>query len=217
MPMLASGVSLFQQEGFKEQQTRFEELDSGQNPEHLFITCSDSRIDPFFITSTKPGDLFIVRNAGNIIPPYNLDAPSGEAATIEYALKVLNIKKVIISGHSQCGAMQGLLNPESIQHFKAVKSWLSHAQDILPTLEKQYKNSCSSPSPQKRLEDAVKANVLAQIENFKNLIKALGFKADEFQIEGWMYEIKTGIVHVYDEGLEQFLPMKKAENHHERK
>lgn len=215
MPMLASGVSHFQQEGFKEQQTIFAALDCGQNPEYLFITCSDSRIDPCLITNTKPGDLFVVRNAGNIIPPYNPELPSGEAATIEYALKALNINKVIICGHSRCGAMTGLLNPESIQNFQAVKPWLSYAQAILPVLEEQYKNS--SLPPEKRLKNAVKTNVLAQIENFKNLINALGLKADEIQIEGWIYEIKTGTIHVHDEFLEIFLPMKNAESYHEKR
>ena len=110
MQKLVNGVHHFQQNIFSSQRELFERLANGQNPETLFITCSDSRIDPNLLTQTDPGELFILRNAGNIVPAYGA-ANGGEAATIEYAVAVLGVKDIIICGHSQCGAMKGLLQP----------------------------------------------------------------------------------------------------------
>src|SRR6202035_1835589 len=104
----------------------FEQLAKGQQPETLFITCSDSRIDPNLLTRSKPGDLFILRNAGNIVPPHVTDG-GGEAATIEFAVAALGVKDIIICGHSHCGAMRCLLQPERVVALPAVSSWLSHA------------------------------------------------------------------------------------------
>src|SRR5947209_7832704 len=113
MQKLIQGIHRFQQESFRPLQSLFEQLSKGQNPETLFITCSDSRIDPNLLTRSKPGDLFILRNAGNIVPPQGA-ACGGEAATIEFALAALAVKDIIICGHSLCGAMEGLLQPEKL-------------------------------------------------------------------------------------------------------
>src|SRR3954467_2337295 len=127
MQKLIHGIHRFREEDFRPLQGLFEELAKGQNPETLFITCSDSRIDPSLLTRAKPGDLFILRNAGNIIPPHGA-ANGGEAATIELAVAALGVKDIIICGHSHCGAMQGLLQPESVAALPSVSSWLSHAE-----------------------------------------------------------------------------------------
>ena len=106
MQKLVQGIHQFQDDIFSSQRELFERLADGQNPEALFITCSDSRINPNLLTQTDPGELFILRNAGNIIPPYGA-AGGGEAATIEYAVSVLGVQDIIVCGHSHCGAMNG--------------------------------------------------------------------------------------------------------------
>ena len=110
MDKILDGVRRFRDTVFAEQRSLFERLARKQDPQALFITCSDSRINPNLITSTEPGDLFILRNAGNIIPPYGA-ANGGEGATIEYAIAVLGVRHIIVCGHSHCGAMQALLTP----------------------------------------------------------------------------------------------------------
>ena len=127
MQKLIRGIHRFRTEDFRPLQGLFEHLATGQNPETLFITCSDSRIDPNLLTRSKPGDLFILRNAGNIVPPHRATS-GGEAATIEFAVAAIGVKDIIICGHSHCGAMKGLLEPDTIAPFPAVTSWLSHAE-----------------------------------------------------------------------------------------
>src|SRR5271170_6615965 len=127
MQKLIQGIHRFQETDFLPLQGLFEQLAKGQNPETLFITCSDSRIDPNLLTRSRPGDLFILRNAGNIVPPYGA-ANGGEAATIELAVASFGVKEIIVCGHSHCGAMTGLLQPDKIAGLPAVSSWLSHAE-----------------------------------------------------------------------------------------
>src|ERR1044072_4276277 len=110
MQKLVRGVHRFQSEVFQQERDLFDRLSRGQKPDTLFITCSDSRINPNLITQTAPGELFIIRNAGNIIPPYGIDH-GGETATVEYAVCALGVKDIIICGHTLCGAMTALLEP----------------------------------------------------------------------------------------------------------
>src|SRR2546421_6153305 len=137
MQKLIQGIHRFQQETFRPLQGLFEQLAKGQNPETLFITCSDSRIDPNLLTRSKPGDLFILRNAGNIVPPHGATI-SGEAATIEFAVAALGVKDIIICGHSHCGAIRGLLQPEAVASLPAVAAWLSHAEATRRIVESNY-------------------------------------------------------------------------------
>lgn len=126
MQKLVRGVQQFQKGVFKEQRQLFEELAEGQNPTVLFITCSDSRLDPNMLTQSMPGEIFIMRNAGNIIPSYG-PSHTGESGTIEFAIAALGIREVIICGHSHCGAMKGVLNPDAVSEMPAVAGWLKHA------------------------------------------------------------------------------------------
>src|SRR5947209_707151 len=121
------GISRFQKHVYPKHQDLFERLAMGQRPDALFITCADSRIDPCLLTQTKPGELFISRVIGNIVPPYP-DAIGGVSATIEYAVGVLRVPDVIVCGHTDCGVMKGVLNPEVVASFSAVAAWLDHAQ-----------------------------------------------------------------------------------------
>src|SRR3989338_7292856 len=126
MEKLIRGIHTFQHDYFTSQQELFERLAKGQAPETLFITCSDSRINPNLLTQTQPGELFIIRNAGNIVPAHG-SGVSGEGATIEYAVAALGVKDIIICGHSHCGAMAGLLAPESLADLPQMRNWLQHA------------------------------------------------------------------------------------------
>ena len=121
------GVSRFQKDVYPEHQNLFETLAKGQRPEALFITCADSRIDPCLLTQTKPGELFICRVIGNIVPPYP-DAIGGVSATIEYAVGVLRVPEVIVCGHTDCGVMKGALNPNALGDFPNVAAWLRWAK-----------------------------------------------------------------------------------------
>ena len=130
MQKLIEGTRHFQHTIFDTQKALFEQLSQGQQPLALFITCSDSRIDPNLLTQTQPGELFVIRNAGNIVPTYGA-ASGGEAGTIEYAVAALKVKDIIVCGHSFCGAMNGLLHPETLGALPAVQDWLRHAEQRL--------------------------------------------------------------------------------------
>lgn len=205
MLRLMFGVRRFQETDFKKREPLFEQLSDGQSPDILFITCSDSRIAPHLITQSEPGDLFVIRNAGNIIPTY--DPKSSEAGTIEYALTALNIKDVIICGHSQCGAMTGLLHPEKLEDMPAVKSWLTHASSTLTRMQ----NHFSHLSDEARLPKTIEQNVLSQIENLKThpCVRAK-FDRGELNIHGWVYHLRTGSVHAYQSNEGAFLPLESA-------
>src|SRR6267143_268935 len=110
------GISRFQKHVYPKHQDLFERLAMGQRPEALFITCADSRIDPCLLTQTKPGELFICRVIGNIVPPYP-DAIGGVSATVEYAVGVLRVGAVVVCGHTDCGVMKGVRNPEALEEY----------------------------------------------------------------------------------------------------
>lgn len=204
MQKLVEGIHRFQSEAFSENQELFETLAEGQNPLALFITCSDSRIDPNRLTDTKPGELFIQRTAGNIVPPYG-SVLGGEAATIEYAVTALKIKDIIICGHSHCGAMGGLLNPDAIEHMPAVKAYLQHAEATQRIVNENYKQFTE---PQKRLALAVEENVLVQLESLRthpSVAAAVG--RGELKLHGWVYKFETGDVFGFNPGENAFLPI----------
>ncbi len=127
MKKLIQGVHKFQQEVFGTHQELFARLATSQTPHTLFITCSDSRINPNMLTQAKPGEIFILRNAGNIVPNYT-DLVGGEAATIEFAVAGLGIEHIVVCGHSNCGAIKAVLNPELSRNLPALTKWLGHAE-----------------------------------------------------------------------------------------
>src|SRR5712671_3774972 len=126
MQKLLQGIHAFQTNVFRQNLEFFHDLAHGQNPQALFITCSDSRVVPELITQTDPGDLFVLRNIGNIVPPHG--SPSGAVASgIEYAIRALKVKDIVVCGHTRCGAMDGLLNPDVLADMPRVREWLRHA------------------------------------------------------------------------------------------
>jgi carbonic anhydrase len=203
MQKLIQGIHRFQQETFRPLQGLFEQLSKGQNPETLFITCSDSRIDPNLLTRSKPGDLFILRNAGNIVPPHGA-ASGGESATIEFAVAALGVKDIILCGHSHCGAMKGLLQPELLASLPDVSAWLSHAETTRRIVTSNYAHLDGTAL----LTATVEENVLVQLENLRTLPSvAARLLQGDLHLHGWVYKIETGEVFAYDLASGQFVPV----------
>ncbi len=186
MEKLIKGVQKFQQQVFEDNKTRFKELATEQNPDLMFITCADSRIDPHLITQTKPGDLFVCRNAGNIVPPYTY-AIDGITASIEYAVTVLGVKDIVLCGHSDCGAMKGALAMDTLSAVPNVKDWLRFA---VPAVEK-----LSQGNVKPDLESLIEENVLLQLQNLKSHpAVATKLDAGELNLHAWVYDIGSGDV-----------------------
>ncbi|HEY9602607.1 MAG TPA: carbonic anhydrase [Allocoleopsis sp.] len=194
MRKLLKGVHQFQTNYFTSHREMFERLSMGQHPRILFITCCDSRIDPNLITQTEPGELFIIRNVGNIIPPYGATT-GGEGAAIEYAVEALGVKHIIVCGHSHCGAMKGLLAMrDRTDRMPLVYDWLKYAEATRRIINEHYKD-CGS---EELLNAAIEENVLTQIENLRTY-PAVHSKlySGELDIHAWVYKIETGGVFVY--------------------
>jgi carbonic anhydrase len=191
---LLGGVSQFQKHVYPEHQELFEKLAMGQRPDALFITCADSRIDPCLLTQTKPGELFICRVIGNVVPPYP-DAIGGVSATIEYAVGVLRVPEVIVCGHTDCGVMRGALNPEALKAYPNVTAWLRYAK------VDQYE-----PDPSAELLLALtEDNVAAQLKNLaSHPTVADRLQQGDLALHGWVYHIGPGTVTVYNEASRRF-------------
>lgn len=204
MQRLVDGIHKFQQDIFASQQRLFQRLADGQKPLALFITCSDSRINPNLLTQTEPGELFIMRNAGNIVPPYGT-ATCGEAATIEYAVSVLKVEDIVLCGHSHCGAMGALLQPESVNDLPAVKNWLQHAESTTRIIKENYGHITDAKA---RLTATVEENVLVQLEHLRTHPSvAAAISRRSLKLHGWVYKFETGQVFAYDAQQHQFAPL----------
>jgi carbonic anhydrase len=203
MPRFAAGVVRFQNEVFPEKRAFFEQLSLGQTPEALFITCSDARIETAMITQTEPGDLFIVRNAGNIVPPHSSHT-GGITASIEFAVAALKVPHIVVCGHTECGAMNGAMNPSALKGLPHVKEWLGYSQaavDIVGVLGKDLNEA-------DRMLMLLEQNVVLQLQHLKTHPKvAMRLAVGDLQLHGWVYDIRTGEVHAYDEKQENFLPV----------
>ena len=204
MEKLIEGIHRFQAGVFGPQRALFDRLVEGQNPDALFITCSDSRVSPNLLTQTKPGDLFILRNAGNLVPAWG-SHNGAEAAAIEYAVDALGIRDIILCGHTHCGAMNALMgDPADLAELPAVASWLKHAESTRRVMRTHYKEL----TPKARLETCIEENVLAQIENLRThpaVFAAL--TRGELRLHAWMYSLETGGVAAFDPEAGQFLPL----------
>lgn len=194
MQKLIDGIHQFRAETFENEREHFERLAKGQSPEVLFITCSDSRINPNMLTRAKPGELFILRNAGNIVPAYT-GVATGECATIEYAVTVLNVKDIIVCGHSHCGAMAGLLSPERLSAVPNVAAWLKNADSTRAIVAENYVGL----SEENQVKAAIQENVLVQIENLRTHPSvAARLARGALRLHAWVYKFETGEVFAYD-------------------
>jgi carbonic anhydrase len=195
---LKSRVRRFRTEVYPENQAAYlQAVSEPQRPQALFITCADSRVDPESITRSLTGDLFVTRNVGNLVPAYG-EMMGGVSAVIEYAVTALKVKHVVVCGHSDCGAMKGLLNPESLATMPTVKSWLKNAHAALSVAE-----SLAEPDekPGALLRRLTQENVLLQMQHLRTHPSVAGAMArEELTISGWVYDIGTGEVRISEDG-----------------
>ena len=197
------GLKRFQKHVYAKHRDFFEELALGQQPEALFVTCADSRIDPCLLTQTKPGELFICRVIGNIVPRYP-EAIGGVSATIEYAVGVLGVPELIVCGHTDCGVMRGVLNPAALSALPNVTAWLRHAKAARCAVSEA---KHPAPSPEFFLQLAER-NVVEQLKNLRSHPSvAARLKQGSLRIHGWVYHIGTGLVTSYNQGQDQFTPI----------
>ena len=203
MKKLIRGLDKFRQTYVSSHQELLEQLSHGQKPRVLFIACSDSRVDPNLITNTDIGELFVIRNAGNIIPPYGA-ANGGEGGTIEYAIHALGIEQVVICGHSNCGAMKGLLKLNKLQKdMPLVYDWLKHAESTRRMVLETYPHYKGDDL----MEMLVAENVLIQIDNLKTYpIVRSRLHQGRLKIYAWIYNIETGNVLAYDARTHTYIP-----------
>ncbi len=181
---LIRGNERFRREVVPEMRELFQTLTKGQKPHTLLVTCSDSRLVPNLFTQTGPGELFVVRNAGNLVPPHGEDDAGG--AAIEYALEALGVEHIAVCGHSGCGAMQAVVAPEAAEGLPTVGRWLRHAEPTRAALS-------DLPAGQAPLDFAVTHNARAQLENLQthpSVRKRLA--AGKLVLTAWVYDIGTG-------------------------
>lgn len=203
MPKFAAGVIRFQNDVFPKKKELFEKLSEGQSPEALFIACSDSRIEPAMITQTEPGELFICRNAGNIVPPHT-NHTGGTTATIEFAVSTLKVPHVVICGHSECAAMKGAMNPDSLGDLAHVREWLSYTRAAVQIVERL----AADQSDEDKMTMLLEQNIIMQLRHLKTHPSvAARLAVGSLQLHGWVYDIKTGHVEAYDEKEDRFFPV----------
>ncbi|HZL52529.1 MAG TPA: carbonic anhydrase [Terracidiphilus sp.] len=202
MERLIAGHKRFLKDVFPGRRSHFHLLSEGQAPEWLFITCSDSRVVPDMVLGTEPGDLFITRNAGNVVPITTQDV-DGCTATIEYAVNVLKVKDAILCGHSDCGALKAALDHTALEGLPKAERWLSHVEAAFA--HRQPLNQADGESAE--LASLIRGNVVAQLLNLKvqPAVKR-AMEEGRLRVHGWYYDILTGRIEQYDEGLRRFVP-----------
>lgn len=203
MKKLYKGIHKFQEAYFKKEEDFFKRISKGQTPDVLFITCSDSRVDPNLITQSKPGELFIVRNVGNIIPPYDaIKDKNSVAAAIELAVLDLRVKDIIVCGHSNCGGMQAIYkSDDDLSSMPHLRDWLKLAEGVREMVFKYYTDEQGNS----RLRRTEEENVLMQLHN----IQTYPFVRDALRngtlyLHGWYYDIETGRVCAYNPNKDMF-------------
>jgi carbonic anhydrase len=202
-----AGVATFQKEVFPTQRKLFEQLKHGQHPIAMFFTCADSRIVPNMLLQTGPGETFTERTPGNIVPRYS-DHVGGVTASMEYAVMVLRVPLVIICGHTDCGVMKALLEPEQTAGMPALQNWMRHALGARERLLREP----SSGSREEKIRRLTEYNVLTQMENLRThpAVEAAMAKG-ELEIHGWLYDIAHGEVSAADPETGRFHPLIPAE------
>ena len=207
MQRLVEGHKNFLKNVFPGRKDQYHLLAESQAPEWLFITCSDSRIVPDLILGTGPGDLFISRNAGNIIPVTANDV-DGTTATIEYAVEVLKVPYAIVCGHSDCGAMKAAVQRAGLESLPKAKRWLDHVEGAFTHRQPQ------NPADGEHAEmcSLIRGNVVAQLLNLKaQPAVARAVAGGKLQVFGWYYDILSGRIEQYDEQARRFSPFTPAD------
>jgi len=193
MKDVIEGFLRFQKEAFPQRSKLFKKLALNQNPKTLFISCSDSRLVPELVTQREPGELFVIRNAGNIVPPFGPE-PGGVSATVEYAVMALGVKDIVVCGHSNCGAMSAIANCTCLDHMPAVAHWLRYSDAA-----KAINESTEHATPEARVNGMVHQNVVAQLSNLRtHPCVALALAKGEITLHGWVYDIESGSIEAFD-------------------
>lgn len=208
MHPLIEGVHRFRNEEFGNYRSLFQRLSrEGQNPHTLFITCSDSRVIAELITQSQPGDLFVVKNIGNIVPPFAVTGTTNStAAAIEFAVEMLRVSDIVVCGHSQCGAvtalLDGLPNEKRMPHLK---EWLTLAEPVREIIKSQY-GHVKDPEQLKNI--AVGENVLFALENLHSYYCVQDRLVDgSLRLHGWFFKIATAELQAYNPDTRQFAPL----------
>ena len=202
---LVDGVRTFRETVFPQRQKLFAELASGQEPQVLFVTCADSRVVPELITQTSPGELFVCRNIGNLVPAYG-EMLGGVSAVIEYACVALEVTDIIVCGHSDCGAMKALLNPEDplTRTMPTVASWLRNAEAARSVVEVTHPGLEGAAQVQALVEQNVRTQ-LSHLATHPSV--AAGLASGRLALHGWVYGIETGLVTAMEGAAGQFVPL----------
>ena len=202
MQRLINGHKKFLKDVFPERRSHYHLLAEGQSPEWLFITCSDSRIVPDLVLGTEPGDLFIARNAGNVIP-VGMNDVDGCTATIEYAVNVLKVRDAILCGHSDCGALKAAVNKTALAGLPKAERWLHHVEAAFE--HRQPLNPADGDSAE--LASLIRGNVVAQLLNLKAQPAVARATAEgSLRVHGWYYDIMSGRIEEYNEQQKRFMP-----------
>lgn len=192
MEHIVRGVLDFRKNVYPERKDLFRSLADSQNPDVLFFTCSDSRIDPNMLTGSNPGDLFICRNAGNVIPPHSNET-GGMTASIEYAVAVLQVRHIIVCGHTDCGAIKGALDIPALKGLPHVKEWLGHCRSAMEIVRERHNIPVDQPLDSKYLNEAIEENVLQQVQHLRtHPVVAAKLATGKIEVHGWVYDIKSG-------------------------
>jgi carbonic anhydrase len=208
MQRLIEGVHKFRNEEFGNYRKLFRKLSQdGQNPHTLFITCSDSRVLAELITQSKPGDLFVVKNVGNIVPPASAKGDTNStAAAIEFAMENLRVNDIVICGHSQCGAISALLGDTSIGETAShLRDWLQLAAPVRATMERNYTHLTEAAA---RGNAAAQENVLFGLDNLYSYPCVQNRLAEgTLRLHGWFFKIATAELFAYSPETRQFAPL----------
>ena len=207
MHKLVHGALTFHRQYFVANRDLFQRLATdGQQPQALYIGCSDSRVVPNLITMSGPGDLFIVRNIGNLVPPPGETADASVASAIEYALLTLGIRDVILCGHTRCGAMRALLQDGPLP--SQVARWLAHGRSSRTLLDTYYPEVTGD---EERLERLCQVNVLVQLDHLKaHPVVAERLAAGTVHLHAWLFDVHTGHLSVYQPDEEKFVPLDES-------
>lgn len=202
MQEIIDGFLKFQRDIFPARKELFRKLATTQTPRTLFISCSDSRMVPELVTQREPGDLFVIRNAGNIVPSFGPE-PGGVSATVEYAVAALGVTDVVVCGHSDCGAMTAVATCKCLDHMPAVANWLRYADSA-----KLVNDAREHATQRERIDSMVRENVIAQLNNLKTHPSvALALAQGRLQLHGWVYDIESGSIDALNSATRQFVSL----------
>jgi len=205
---LIGRVFSFEKSTFPNSGELFAKLSSqGQAPKALMVSCADSRIVPEHILQAQPGELFVCRNAGNIVPPY-ANMNGGVSSTVEYAVAALGVRDIIVCGHSDCGAMKALAEPSMLDGMPNVAAWLRHGAAATHIVD----SCCPDLAGTDRVRALSLENIIAQLAHLRTHPSvAAAIAQGEMALHGWFVDINAGQVLGLDGATGQFVPMREDE------